>query len=676
MTAVTVNTGTNKKRRKHLRPKPLTPPTPTIRTESIHPDTGRVNHPKDNIIHNTPKVVKHQIGYSNPDNVIKLASKESNVVDASYNANNTTQPNKRHKSTTDKINNDRYGKLPSKSIPMPPATDGISQLYNTDMTHHELCNYILEWLIYPLSIQQFYTRYYECKPFVIHRYKSINPQKCKLVTVKHSYITDYVWYEQQRNNNLSVSDNNRSIQYYTLNNPINNTNDITEHYYDNIFSKQDIDDILHHRNTHGGVVQYTSDIDITQYKNYIRHTLNPTGKVNAKQVWNLYNDDKCSIRFLCPHKYNTTLHRLINLLDTHFGMGVGANSYLTPAGSQGFAPHYDDVDVFVLQTEGSKRWRLYAPIQQSDILSQHSSRNYTQEEIGDPILDVVLNEGDFLYAPRGTIHQCVASETEHSLHVTLSTCLKSSWGEYLSTLLPLAVQNEFNHNIQLRRTLPHQYAMYTGSQHSGENNEMQQQMQSKALELLHDIIQRPLPIDAAADQMALTYMHYRVPPCITDTKHSYQAMIDSNKITSTDDLITKSIIQPHTRIRLVQPNIARLVIDDSMTNINNLVQLHHIAGNSVEHMSVPLTCLDFSSNLTPALELILLTHPLYITVESLPLPPEYDENNQLIECDIDEDNQLRIQLVAALFADGIVELTNDKHVPDSTKQLISTTNSV
>ena len=33
----------------------------------------------------------------------------------------------------------------------------------------------------------------------------------------------------------------------------------------------------------------------------------------------------------------------------HFCCGAGANAYLTPAGSQGFAPHYDDVDVFILQ---------------------------------------------------------------------------------------------------------------------------------------------------------------------------------------------------------------------------------------------------------------------------------------------------------------------------------------
>lgn len=34
-------------------------------------------------------------------------------------------------------------------------------------------------------------------------------------------------------------------------------------------------------------------------------------------------------------------------------------SYLTPPGTQGFAPHYDDIEAFVLQLEGKKKWKLY-----------------------------------------------------------------------------------------------------------------------------------------------------------------------------------------------------------------------------------------------------------------------------------------------------------------------------
>ena len=35
--------------------------------------------------------------------------------------------------------------------------------------------------------------------------------------------------------------------------------------------------------------------------------------------------------------------------------------YLTPPGTQGFAPHYDDIEAFVIQLEGKKHWKLYNP---------------------------------------------------------------------------------------------------------------------------------------------------------------------------------------------------------------------------------------------------------------------------------------------------------------------------
>ena len=45
-----------------------------------------------------------------------------------------------------------------------------------------------------------------------------------------------------------------------------------------------------------------------------------------------------------------------------------------------------------------------------EILPKESSRNFTEGEIGFPILDVILYPGDLLYFPRGTIHQvCVCT---------------------------------------------------------------------------------------------------------------------------------------------------------------------------------------------------------------------------------------------------------------------------
>ncbi|KAI6657455.1 hypothetical protein LOD99_201 [Oopsacas minuta] len=47
--------------------------------------------------------------------------------------------------------------------------------------------------------------------------------------------------------------------------------------------------------------------------------------------------------------------------------------YLTPANSQGFAPHYDDIEAFILQIEGEKEWKLHPPRNKDEILARESS---------------------------------------------------------------------------------------------------------------------------------------------------------------------------------------------------------------------------------------------------------------------------------------------------------------
>jgi Cupin superfamily protein len=50
--------------------------------------------------------------------------------------------------------------------------------------------------------------------------------------------------------------------------------------------------------------------------------------------------------------------QVLGTLELFFRAPVGCNAYLTPPGRQGFAPHSDDIDAFILQLEGTKRWVL------------------------------------------------------------------------------------------------------------------------------------------------------------------------------------------------------------------------------------------------------------------------------------------------------------------------------
>lgn len=57
--------------------------------------------------------------------------------------------------------------------------------------------------------------------------------------------------------------------------------------------------------------------------------------------------------------------------------------------------------------------------------------NFDEAEIGKPILEVVLEAGDLLYFPRGFIHQGDCLPDAYSLHITISSYQKNSWGDLL-----------------------------------------------------------------------------------------------------------------------------------------------------------------------------------------------------------------------------------------------------
>ena len=107
-------------------------------------------------------------------------------------------------------------------------------------------------------------------------------------------------------------------------------------------------------------IQYTKNIDITFYKDGVKELHNLEGRARPHVVWDFYMN-QCSIRLLNPQTFVPNIHKLASELQEHFGCFVGCNAYLTPPNSQGFAPHYDDIEAFILQLEGKKRWRVYKP---------------------------------------------------------------------------------------------------------------------------------------------------------------------------------------------------------------------------------------------------------------------------------------------------------------------------
>jgi ribosomal protein L16 Arg81 hydroxylase len=101
---------------------------------------------------------------------------------------------------------------------------------------------------------------------------------------------------------------------------------------------------------------------------------------------------------------------------------------------------------------------LYAPKSESEALPRFSSGNFSQDEIGDPIMELILEPGDLLYFPRGTIHQGHTVPGCHSLHVTLSCYQRNTWGdlmEKVGRIFLICVCKHFANRI-----LDHRYTIF------------------------------------------------------------------------------------------------------------------------------------------------------------------------------------------------------------------------
>ncbi|WP_157001861.1 cupin domain-containing protein [Agromyces laixinhei] len=132
------------------------------------------------------------------------------------------------------------------------------------------------------------------------------------------------------------------------------------------------------------------------------------------------------------------------------GHPAQVNAYVTPPSSQGFDPHYDTHDVFVLQISGEKHWRIHAPVLVDPLRSQPWDQHraaVARAATGKPEIDAVLRPGDALYLPRGWIHSATALGAT-SVHLTIGMAA------YTRADLADALLRQLGDNAELRASLP------------------------------------------------------------------------------------------------------------------------------------------------------------------------------------------------------------------------------
>ena len=137
-------------------------------------------------------------------------------------------------------------------------------------------------------------------------------------------------------------------------------------------------------------------------------------------------------------------------LADELGHPVQINAYITPPQNQGFAPHHDVHDVFVLQVSGHKHWIAHRPVVEDPLDNQPFDgfkAEIAERVKEEPLIDTILEPGDALYLPRGTVHSAQALG-ETSVHLTVGVHPLTRY--QLVRFLADAVQDD----PELRASLP------------------------------------------------------------------------------------------------------------------------------------------------------------------------------------------------------------------------------
>ncbi len=212
-------------------------------------------------------------------------------------------------------------------------------------------------------------------------------------------------------------------------------------YYQSLLSLDMLDQVLGtHRLSPRDLQIVRSDVDTTA-----ADYTDGNGKVSPVRAAKLFADGATLI-FNQLQRRVPSLANLCSALGTTFSSRMQTNIYLTPSGSQGFQPHWDTHDVFVLQVSGSKRWKIYdtkipLPLRGQQFDPKQYSAGETSEEFE-------LAAGDIAYIPRGLMHSA-SSQAESSLHITTGL-IGFTWADFLLQSVAAAALAD----VSLRENLP------------------------------------------------------------------------------------------------------------------------------------------------------------------------------------------------------------------------------
>ena len=165
-------------------------------------------------------------------------------------------------------------------------------------------------------------------------------------------------------------------------------------YYADLLDVRDLDSVLGAHNVTAPEVNLVRGDDSIPKRAYV----DSSGRVDALAVAKLF-DEGATVAFNQLHRRIPALSLLCASLGKVFSSRLQTNIYLTPADSQGFRPHWDTHDVFVLQISGRKQWTIYDTLVTLPLKGQGFDPD--RHVPGRATAEFELGPGSAVYIPRG-----------------------------------------------------------------------------------------------------------------------------------------------------------------------------------------------------------------------------------------------------------------------------------
>eukprot|EP01084_Bolivina_argentea_P203469 347520_1 len=277
----------------------------------------------------------------------------------------------------------------------------------------------LQWLLYPITLDEFFNNYWDQKP--LHISRKFNTDYYKTVYLDQVYT--------QLLAHIDIPSHNKFEEVRVIK-------------YDKIkHIETDLDPFR--LDQYQPFLKTLNGEQIHQILDYHKSLNYHLNEWDAAAFGYLLSQGY-SLRFFETESFSNVTKHFVSYFENETGNKARSNLYYTPKHSKAFSIHHDVDDIFILQVNGQKHWTLYGHAHnyctkvpalvnksinlcESRVVSSFDNPDYrvniskyiTQLEANNDLMEWTIEKGDLLYLPRGQLHEANNEFDKGSVHISL-----------------------------------------------------------------------------------------------------------------------------------------------------------------------------------------------------------------------------------------------------------------